>query len=222
MKTIKSLILLLAAILMGINLTSCKDDKDEPATSLDKISGTQDLAGVWVAEDGSNDYFLFVTATNPSTFGVNRSICYWGGTYTNMANPRIVFDKDHYYTTGGTLEIHITAYNAKSGKMTVYNTQTRQTKNFRRAKTGNMAIIKHYQSTSYKNTIISVYNADNLITPIYTANIGEITFNGQSNPFWTGGKKAVVKATTVNYYNGERKTATWTDIEPDQFYTLEL
>lgn len=221
MKTFKFLTAFFAVLMMTANLTSCKDDNDAPTNKLDKITFGE-IVGTWVTDDGSNDYILVASSTNPSNFGINRMICYWGGTFTNMGVPVFSFDKNKgYYTWGTSLELNFTAYNAKAGKMTVYNTQKRQTKNFRLTQ-GNMAIIKNPNNTQYKNATISVYSATNQNTPVYTANIGEVSFHGSSMPFWTGGKKAIVKATMQDYYSGETVTATWTDLEPNKFYTLDL
>lgn len=218
MKILKKLALIMTVLLMGVNLTSCGDDVDEPSP---KSLAFSDLVGTWLSEDGSADYILVTTKNYPKSFYVNRMTCYWGGIFTDNGVPVVSNDGNGFYLWGCPLKLEISNYQDKKGKMTVYNPINREEKKFYRTE-GSMAIIKNPSNTTYRNVTISVYYESDLNNPVYTADLGEITLMSRSEPFWTGGKRAVVEARMEDYYSGEYETARWKDIEPGQYYTLEL
>lgn len=216
---------LAVALLLSVNLTSCGSDDDEPNPSNpdNKITFLSDIVGTWLAEDGSNDYIAVVTNTVPSNFEYNRMVCYWDGLYTNMGVPTFSFDVDHYTVNNAALKLQITKYNAKAGTMTVYNPVARETKNFRVGPSGNLAKIKNDGvKNRYSSVTVSVYSEKDPVNPIYTTNIGELTFLSSTPPFWTGGGNFSVKAEMVNFDSKETEYAEWNNLNANTYYVLNL
>lgn len=200
---------------------------------LDKIDNLVDIAGVWLANDGSGDWIMATSVNNPTELETNRVVCFWGNEFTDDGVP-LFTKKDantshpYYELTGCVLPLQIKTYShlpscADTDYMVVYNPQKRETKTFMLQPNGSMGRIKFDLKGSWTiglETYITVYRNGNPNDVIYEAYLGNYSSHAWTTPFWLGGVESSVRV-TFRYPSPEKSCSyEWTNLSPQKNYML--
>ncbi len=213
---------IITLLTISLGLVSCSDD-DGPNGSVDRIDALADIAGTWVCtERGSTDYMVMAVDNNPSQWNMNRMAINWDDVYYDCGVPRIYSEDGIYKMTAASINWKIVSFSQKRGTMEIYNPVTDTTKKFALTAPSMGVISNTSTSQSFASALVSVYDSatDEIIC---TVSLGSIGMLDKSTPFWLCGGRAGKVDVYAGFYDTTGKlldTASWTDMDPENYWTL--